>query len=56
MYEVKRVINKLTGEIEVVANVSTLQQALDSLRKHRVDSPKDIFFLNKPQVETLQEA
>ena len=54
MYEIKRVLNKLTGDTQVVEHASTINSALEKLKQQRKDNPKDTFFLSKAQ-EELEE-
>ena len=55
MYEIKRVLNKLTGETQVVEHASTINSALEKLKQQRKDNPKDTFFLSKAQEESEPE-
>ena len=55
MYEIKRVLNKLTGETAMVDDASTIHSALEKMKQHRKDNPKDIFFLSKAQAATEEE-
>ena len=54
MYEIKRVLNKLIGETQVVEQALTINSALEKLKQQRKDNPKDTFFLSKAQ-EELEE-
>lgn len=47
MYEIKRILNKLIGEVEVVDHASTINSALEKLKQQRKDNPNDTFFLSK---------
>ena len=55
MYEIKRVLNKLTGDTQVVEHASTINSALEKLKQQRKDNPNDTFFLSKAQVEPEPE-
>ncbi len=55
MYEIKRVLNKLTGEVEVIDHASTINSALEKLKQQRKDNTNDTFFLSKAQVEPEPE-
>ena len=55
MYEIKRVLNKLTGETAMVDDASTIHSALEKMKQYRKDNPKDTFFLSKAQAATEEE-
>ena len=55
MYEIKQLLDKLTGETATVASSSSLPDALNKMKEHRTNEPKTIFFLSRAKSETEEE-
>ena len=55
MYEIKQLLNKLTGETTTVASSSSLPDALKKIKEHRTNKPKTTFFLSRAKSEIEEE-
>ena len=55
MYEIKQLLDKLTGETMTVASSSSLRDALEKMKERRTNEPKTTFFLSRSKSETVKE-